>query len=145
MQRLFERIATDHGIPVGLVSGALGRNRAYIDAAVNLPFVLLYCFAAAIMGRMIWLHYPPIEHGWGPGVIMALFLSLAFATGGTMLGEVWSWVAESNRIGNSHMSYRVQRLWWVQHRAELFMGALIVFWLATAHGARDIRSDHSSP
>jgi hypothetical protein len=67
MQTLFKQIARDHGVPVGLVSDALGRNRAYIDAAVNLPFVLLYCFAAVTMGRMIWLRYPPIQHGWVPG------------------------------------------------------------------------------
>ena len=50
------------------------------------------------------------EQGWVPGAIMALFLSLVFATGSTMIGEVWSRVAESHRVGNSHMSYRVQRL-----------------------------------
>jgi len=70
------------------------------------------------------------------GAIMTLFLSLAFAVGGLMLGEVWSWIAESHRIGNSHMSHRVDRLWWVQHRAALFPGALVVFWLASARGAR---------
>jgi hypothetical protein len=62
-----------------------------------------------------------------------------------MLGEVWSWIAESHRIGNSHMSDRVQRLWWVRHQAGLFAGAVAVFWLVAAHAARRIRAMHSPP
>jgi hypothetical protein len=144
METLFEQIARDHRVPVGLVSASLGHNRGRIDVALNLAFALLYCPAAAAMGRQIWRRYPPMEQGWVPGAIMTLFLSLVFATGGMMLGEVWSWVAESHRIGNSHMSHRVNRLWWVQHRAALFPGALVVFWLAGAQGARSIRL-HSAP
>ncbi len=57
MGSLFEQVAREHGVPVGLVSAALGRNRARIDVAVNLPFVLLTallpqrwpsCFGASI-------------------------------------------------------------------------------------------------
>jgi hypothetical protein len=62
-----------------------------------------------------------------------------------MFGELWSWIAESNRIGNDHMSYRSQRLPWARHRTALFAGALIIFWLAATAGARRIRPDHSMP
>jgi hypothetical protein len=141
MGLLFERIAKEHGVPVGLVSDALGRNRADIDFAVNLPFWLLYCLAAIAVVRLLWSKYPPAEHGWIPGVTMALFLSLVMAALGTMLGEMWSWLAEAYRIGNDHMSYRVPRLWCVQHRTELFAGAVIVFWLAAAAVARRVRSN----
>ena len=34
---------------------------------------------------------------------MVLFLSLVFAVGSTMLGEVWSGIAESFRIGYGHI------------------------------------------
>ena len=67
--------------------------------------------------------------------MMALFLSLAFAAGGTMLGEVWFWLAEGYRIGNSHMSYRAGRLFWARHRPEWFAGAVIVFWVAAIESA----------
>src|SRR4029079_10571354 len=86
MGSLFEQIAREHGVPVGLVSAALGRNRAQVDVAVNLPFVLLYCFAATAVASLIWRKYPPTEYGGISGVTMALFLSLAIAAGGTMLG-----------------------------------------------------------
>lgn len=136
MQTLFEQIASNHQVPVAMVSDALGRNRAHIDAAEDLPFVLLYCLGAATVARMVWKRYPPADNGWIPGIVMALFLSVAFALGGTMLGEVWSWFLESHRIGNHHMSHRVDRLWLVRHRTVVFAGGVIVFWLAAAQSAR---------
>jgi hypothetical protein len=110
MAALFGEIAKQHGVPPSEVSDSLGRNRAPIDLAVNLPFALLYCLVAAAGARVIWRRYPPADHGWTPGVVMALFLSVVFAAGCTMFGELWSWAAESYRIGNGHMSYRAQRL-----------------------------------
>jgi len=146
MGSLFEQIAKEHGVPVAQVTSSLGRNRGHIDVAVNLPFLLFYCFAAAATARWIWRRYPPAEHGWIPGVIMALFLSVMFAAGGSMLGEVWSWIAESNRVGNGHMSYRSRRLPWARHRTELFAAALVVFWIAASEGARHLRAaNHSAP
>jgi hypothetical protein len=145
MASLFQQVANEHGVPVGLVAGALGRNRAGIDLAINLPFLLLYCLAAIAVACRLWRKYPPAEHGWLPGVTMALFLSLAMAAGSTMLGEVWSWVAEGYRTGNGHMTYRVERLWWVGHRKELFAGAVVAFWLATAAAARRVRSNGPAP
>ena len=145
MAALFQQVAEEHGVSPARVSASLGRNRVQIDIAANLPFGLLYAFVAAAVARMMWRRYQPAEHTWIPGVIMALFLSLVFAAGCTMLGELWSWSVETYRIGNDHMSYRAQRLPWARHRAGLFAGALIVFWVAAAAGARKLRTDHSMP
>jgi hypothetical protein len=145
MGTLFEEIAKEHGVPVERVYSSLGRNRAHIDLAVNLPFALLYCFVAAAAARMIWRRYPLAEEGWIPGAIMTLFVSLAFALGGTMLGQIWSGIAETYRIGNDHMSYRAFRLLWARHPVVLFTGALIAFWLAATEVARRMRSNHSLP
>ena len=54
MDRLFEEIRKEHGVPVGQVSGSLGQSRAYIDMAEVLPFALLYSLAAIVVARMIW-------------------------------------------------------------------------------------------
>jgi hypothetical protein len=67
------------------------------------------CFAAIVVARMIWRRYTPAD-GWAPGITMALFVSLAFAAGSTVLGEQWNWFVEGHRIGNNHMSYRADRL-----------------------------------
>ncbi|HYA23008.1 MAG TPA: hypothetical protein VEF05_02550, partial [Terriglobales bacterium] len=71
MERLFEEIGKQHGVPVGQVSASLGRNRAYIDLAEVLPFALLYGLAAVVIARMIWRRYVPAEDGWAPGSTMA--------------------------------------------------------------------------
>ncbi|MGH9657151.1 MAG: hypothetical protein ACRD96_01335 [Bryobacteraceae bacterium] len=132
MATLFEQIAKTHGVPAANVASALGQNRARIDLAVNLPFGVLYCFLAAVAARWIWRRYPRGEHGWIPGFVMTLFLSLAAGAGSTMLGQMWGWLVETIRIGNGHMSYRAQRLWWNRNATVLFAGAVLVFWAAAA-------------
>lgn len=73
MASLFEQIAREHGVPVGFISGALGHNRARIDLAIKLPFLLLYCLASLTVGGWLWRKYQPAEHGWIPAATMALF------------------------------------------------------------------------
>jgi hypothetical protein len=132
MASLFAAVAKEHGVPVGAVSGALGRNRGRVDLGINLPFLLLYGLCALAAARWLWRKYPPAENGWLPGIVLGLFLSLALATACLMLGEVWGWIAEGRRTGNPHMTYRVDRLWWVKHRLGLFIAAATAFWLAGA-------------
>lgn len=139
MERLFAEIGKEHGVSLEQVSGSLGQNRAYIDTAVVLPFALLYILAAVVVARMIWRRYAPAEQGWTPGITMALFLSLSLAVGSTMLGEQWNWFVEGQRIGNNHMSYRADRLFWAKHRFELFAAALLIFWLAAINAANRMR------
>lgn len=142
MDRLFAEIGKEHDVPVEQVSSSLGQNRGYIDTAEVLPFTLLYSLAASMIARMIWRRYAPAENGWVPGITMTLFVSLAVAGAGTMFGEQWNWLVEGHRIGNNHMSYRADRLFWATHRFELFTAALMVFWLAAINAARRTRSEH---
>jgi hypothetical protein len=141
MGTLFEQIAKEHGVSVEHVYSSLGQNRGYIDLAENLPFLLLYCFVAVVATRMIWRRYPPPEDGWITGATMILLLSLAFAVAGTMLGDVWSGIAENFRVGNGHGSYRGQRLPWSRHGTALLASMLILFWLAAIEVTRRMRSN----
>jgi hypothetical protein len=138
MERLFAEIATEHGVPVEQVSGSLGKNRAHIDLAEVIPFALLYTLAAIVVARRIWRRYPP-EDGYAAGIVMSLFVSLAFAVGAIVVGEQWNWFVEGHRIGNNHMSYRVWRMFWPKHRFELFVCGLLIFWLAATNAAHRIR------
>lgn len=140
--RLFAEIANQHGVPASQVFDSLGRNRAYIDLAELLPFALLFCLTAVVGARMIWRRYPPPEDGWVPGITMSLFVSLAFAATSALLGEVWNWIVEGHRIGNPHMSYRADRLFWHSHRLELFLAALLIFWLVAILAAWRTRFAH---
>ena len=135
MERLFAEIGKEHGVPVEQVSASLGRNRAYIDMAETLPIALLYSLVAIVCARLIWHRYPPTD-GYAPGITMAVFVSLVLAAGSTMFGEQWDWFVETHRIGNNHMSYRAERLFWPKHRVELFAAALMIFSLAAIHSAR---------
>jgi len=138
MATLFAGVAKQHAVPVESVYHSLGRNRVYIDLAEVLPFALLYCFLGAAIARLILRRYPPSD-GWISTVIMILLISLAFAVGGTMIGEVWSWAVEGYRVGNGHMSYRAQRLIWSRHPTALFFGALVLFWLVAIRVARQAK------
>jgi hypothetical protein len=108
-----------------------------------LPFALLYSLAAIVGARIIWRRYPPAEDGWASGITMTLFISLAFAATSALLGEVWNWAVEGHRIGNSHMSYRAERLFWRNHGFELFVAAFLIFWLAAILAACRVRLAHS--
>ncbi|MBZ5655008.1 MAG: B12-binding domain-containing radical SAM protein [Acidobacteriia bacterium] len=61
-----------------------------------------------------------------------------------MLGEMWNWIVETHRIGNNHISYRADRLFFAKHRLELFVAALVIFWLAAINAARRVRLEHFS-
>jgi hypothetical protein len=141
----FEQIAKKHGVSVERVYSSLGRNRAYIELAVNLPFVLLYCFVAVAATRMVWRRYPAAEEGWITGATMTLLLSLAFAVAGTMLNGVWSGIAESFRVGNGHLTSRRQRGPWAHHDTASFVSMLILFWLTAIKATRRLRSEQSLP
>jgi hypothetical protein len=142
MEGLFAEIAKEHGVPVEQVSASLGQNRAYIEMGEVLSFELLYILVAIVAARMIWRRYPPVEDGWAPGITMALFASIAIAVGSNMLGEMWNWIVETHRIGNNHIRYRANRLFWARHRSELFAAALMIFWLAAISAARRFRLEH---
>src|SRR5262249_3687374 len=95
MGSLFEQIAKEHRVSLEVVSRALGHNRVRVDLAINLPFLVLCYWTVIALARWPWRKYPPAEHGWIPGIVMALFLSLVIAAGSTMAGEMWSGTAES--------------------------------------------------
>jgi len=140
MATLFAEISREHVVPIQGVYSSLGGNRVYIELIGILPFVLVYCFVVAAITRLIWRRYPPVEDGWIPGIVMFLLLSFAFAVGGVMLGEMWSWIVERYQVGNPHMSYRADRLIWSRHPTVLFTGAIVIFWLAALDSVRRLRT-----
>lgn len=142
MASLFGEVAEQHNVPVETVAASLGRNRGYVDLAINVPFALLCCVVAFLVATMIWRRYPPNENGWIPGTLMSLFLSLAFALVAPTVGDIWARFMETYRIGNDHLSLRTDRLPWMRHRFALSVAALIVFLLSSLEAARRLRSQH---
>ena len=78
-----------------------------------------------------WLlrRYPP-EDSWTATLVLGIPASLASGVGGMLVGEQWSVLAESIRVGTGHLSYRQDRLPSVQHEIEFFFLCLVLFWAA---------------
>jgi len=69
--------------------------------------------------------------------LVAIFVSsLVITTAAVFAGELWSWLVEIVRVGNSHLSYRSSRLPWVQHRVVIFATGVVLFWAIARWGSR---------
>ena len=67
-------------------------------------------------------------------IIMMTLASAAFGTGGLMLGQQWSGLAESIRVGSTHLSTRGLRL-----PINKYPGATFVFAAALSWGIAILR------
>lgn len=57
-----------------------------------------------------------------------------------MLGQKWSTVMENLRVGNGHLSYRVDRLPWERHQMNFVALYIVIFWgVAIAQFSADRR------
>ena len=137
---LLKQISTSHNVSPSEVVQFFGRRSLAIDLAVILPFFLLYALAAMLLAGWLLRRYPP-EESMTAALVMSLLCSLAFGVGGLLLGEEWSTMAESIRVGAGHLSYRVDRLPWVQHRIGFFVLCVAVFWSAAVVRFR-VRAQH---
>lgn len=124
---LIEQIGKSHNVSPGEVRKFLGARSRAADAAVILPFLVLYGFFAGTFAARLLCRYP-LEDGWTVTLIMVILSSFVFGIAGTMLGEAWSAVAESIRVGNGHLSYRSVHLPWARHHVEAFVLCLVLFW-----------------
>lgn len=126
---LLKQVSTLHGVTAGEILPLFGRRSLAADSIILILFFLLYALAAVAMAAWLLRRYPP-EESMTATVVMGLLCSLAIGTGGLLLGEQWSITAESIRLGTGHLSYRVERLPWVQHRLGFFVVCVAVFWSA---------------
>ncbi len=125
---LFKAIGTSHSVPEEQVRRSLGHRRTNVDLAVMLSFGLLFGFSANLVARGIVRRYPADE-GWAGPVVMTAFTAIAGSAFGVLAGEQWALALESLRLGNGHLSYRVERVSWAQHRFGIFLGGMILFGL----------------
>ena len=127
---LLGEIGKKHGITAQEAFRSFGQRSAAVDLAMNLPFILVYALAADFAIRRLLGRYPPSE-SWMTSIIMITLASLAFGIGGLMLGQQWSSLAESIRVGSGHLSNRSMRLPINKHPTETFVFGVALF-LGTA-------------
>lgn len=128
MAALFQVIANNHGVTQEQVRKSLEYRRTSLDLAVILSFAVFYSFVASSMARRLWRRLPPNE-GWIAGTMVTLVTSALVSMAGVGVGEIWSTIAETFRVGSGHLSYRTNRIPWTQHRLGLFVCGIVLFWL----------------
>ena len=128
MATLFQMIANSHGVSQEQVRASLEYRRTSLDLAVILSFAVLYGLAASAMAQRLRRRFP-FDEGWMAGAVTTAIASAVVSLGGVMVGEIWSTTLEEIRIGNGHLSYRVARIPWTQHRLSFFAGGVVLFWL----------------
>jgi hypothetical protein len=130
MATLFQAVAGKHGVTTEQVRWSLANRSTGVDLGVILSFVAIYPWAACMLARRI---YSVDQTRLARIAMPACVIGAAI---GVPLGEAWSVVIESLRPGSGHLSYRVGRLPWGQHRIELFVGCIVLFWIVAARQYR---------
>ena len=120
MARLFQEVAGSHTVSVEQVRESLRHRSTGLDLAVILSFGVLYAFAAHRIAR------------WVSGAVMIVYASAIVSIAGVLLLELWAITVETIRVGNGHLSDRTGRIPWAHHRPALFVGGVLLFWLAAA-------------
>jgi hypothetical protein len=123
-------IAGDHGIDRAQVVRAVGQRDERLDAIVLLAFAALYAFAADGFLRQLFLRFPPDEKG--PALVGAAAGAIAMSATGVILGGLGATIVEMIHVGDTHLSYRAERLPWSQHWLPFYAGAVILFALIAA-------------
>lgn len=127
MATVFATISQRHGLDVNTVRAYAQQRNIVFDAAVLLAFALIYGVVAYHVAGMT-LRQLPNEARFA--LVAAMFaMSLVTVLVTLAVGDMWSIMAETFRIGNGHLSYRTERLPWRQHQGTFMSLALGVFWV----------------
>jgi hypothetical protein len=129
--KLSSIVVAEHRLTPSQYNGIIGARPPGFDLAVGIAYALLYAWAASVLASWIWRKHPIAEGVFG-GAVMIVYVSLAAAGLGVLLGEQWAGLWEDLRIGNGHLSYRLDRVPWGHHRGALFVAGLVLFWLVAA-------------
>ena len=131
MATLFSEIAKNHGVSVEQVRVAIPQGRMRFDVVVLLSFAAFYFLAAYQLAKMVCRRFP-LRESWLTALLCTVGASILVSFAGMMMLETLSFLAESFRLGNSHLSDRANVIPWPYIRIPLFAGGLILFWLAAA-------------
>lgn len=91
-----------HGVPPPQIMSSLGRRPLEFDAAVIVSSVLFHAWGASVAVRRILRR--------GSGAVLTVYVSLPCSASGVLLLEQWAGIMENLRVGNGHLSYRVDRI-----------------------------------
>ncbi|MFL5619592.1 MAG: hypothetical protein ACJ79A_14510 [Gemmatimonadaceae bacterium] len=130
---MLEAVARGHDVSPDTVRAALAHRPMGGDAVVTIAFAALFGLVAYGVTRRVNRNFP-FDGGWNSVVAVAAIVMTSIVVSGVavLVGEWYAITVEVMRVGNGHLSYRTQRIPWTHHRAELFVGGLVLFWLVAA-------------
>jgi hypothetical protein len=135
-------IAADHGIQPAQVLAAVGRRDHLLDAVVLLLIAALHALAADRFLRRLFATYLPDEIA--PALIGAAAGAIGLSAAGVVVGGLSASIVEMIQLGDTHLSYRADRIPWTAHSLPLFAAAIVVFALiATVRWTRAARPSAS--
>jgi hypothetical protein len=122
---LSREISSRHQLQPSQVADAVGRRDGRLDALVMLIFAALYGWVANGAARRLFVRFPPDEP-W-PALIGTAAAAAFVSAAGVIAGWLGSAVVEMAQVGDTHLSYRADRMPWERHWLPLFCGAAAVF------------------
>ena len=132
LEPLFATITTGHEVArteIDTVREAFSHRGA--NLTTNIPMTLFCLGVSALLLRRIARRFSPREERI-PFVVMAVLASGLVAVTTVGVGGIWEGGLEMWRVGNDHLGYRGLRLQWVQHRPQLMLAAMALFWVIAA-------------
>jgi hypothetical protein len=142
MATLFARIAEQHHVTPQQVSASLGAHRSTsLDALVMVSFAVFYAFLVNRFVRGLWRRFPPAQDRW-LGIAATAVISPVASLLAVLIGGIWSWYAETLRIGYAHLVQRSERIPWYHHLTAIFVLGILVFWILSWLRYRGARLGH---
>ena len=127
---LFAQVSDQHAVSRDEVARAVAHRRSWLDAAVMLAFAAIYGLIARVVAQRLFRG--AMADSLALSVAITLVTALALSFVGVLAGGVWSGLIESLRVGNGHISYRVERVPWRQYPVPLFISGVALFMCVAA-------------
>ena len=137
MEKLFNGVASQHGVDAALVREYRLKRDVPVDSAVIISFAFAYGLVAYYIAGRIRRRFPQKEPGF---LIMTLTMALGVALVGLLVGILWSIVMEGVVLNSGHLSYRMNRIPMREHWAIALGSSVVLFGFVAA-----IQCRRSSP
>jgi hypothetical protein len=137
---LFHEIARLHGVALDDVQASAIRRDTGVDVLlVLLPMAVFFLVVSDVVARRIFRRFPPDEMFALVGA--TLLASLAVSLFVLLISDIWSWLVESARLRDSHLSYRAARRPWAGYPREVFAVGVLAFWFVSGFRYRNRMTD----
>jgi len=135
---LFAVISQQHNVPIVAVGAAVADRREWLDALVILGFAVVFAIVAKQVAA--FMLRGALADSRALAMSMLFVAALSAGATGLLAGGIWFDLIESVRVGNGHMSYRVERMPIHRNRLATFAACAALFAAVSAVQYRKTRS-----